>query len=901
MPDWAPEVRKRLSSVRLSPTREAEIVEELSQHLDDRRRDLVAGGAEPEVATQLALAEFRDADLLSRHLMPLDQAGWKDPSPPPSRWSSLQGLLFDLRKVMRALCAVPGFTMVALLVLMLSIGATTAIVSVVDAVILSGLPFPDADRLVAVGEWNIKSGTTNAANEVAPQNFLDWRDRQDVFTGLAAIGYASVSLKPDDGQEPETLKAQAVTADFFSVLGTAPMIGRAFTHENERDGNARVAVISYALWQRRFGGAPDVIGRYLPGQRADLEIVGVMPPWFAYPVGAVKPTEVWLPNVFPAEERVRRNEFSYRLQVIGRLRPGVSIEQAQSRMDQITAALAAETPRWFEDRIAKVEFLHGYLVKSVRRWMLMLLGAVGFVLLIACVNLSNLTLARVSTRSKEFAIRSALGASRWDLARSLLLESLVLSLFGALLGVFFAWAGVELLRAAMPADIPRVADIAINLRVLATTVIIAIATGLIVSAVPMFHFSSRNTGAALTTASRASTANATHQRLRGALVVAQVALAVVLLVGSGLFLASFSRVASVNLGLDPHDVLAVRVQPQGAAWKLAQQQMAQQQNRVLLRNVLERVRTIPGVEVASFVSGGVPLRGDLRTVDFGIPGRVLPPNEDLDFNEISPDYFRAVRVPLLRGRFFTDGDQQGSEPVAIINDAAAKKYFPGEDPVGKVIRFEGIRTVVGVVGNIRHDGPETDWRRQGFMPLDQSQAVGATLVLRLSRETRNVLPAVKAAIWSQFPTVPLPDIQTLEQYLQGLIAQRRFNMLLLGLFGLLGIVIALVGIYGVMAYDVTQRTREIGIRMALGALPIAILRLVLGRASVYLATGLFIGLTAAWGLSGLVKTFLFQIQPHDVSVYAGVGAMLVITGLAAAFVPARRAARVDPLVSLRLE
>jgi predicted permease len=313
------------------------------------------------------------------------------------------------------------------------------------------------------------------------------------------------------------------------------------------------------------------------------------------------------------------------------------------------------------------------------------------------------------------------------------------------------------------------------------------------------------------------------------------------------------------------------------------------------------VRAIPGVEVASCVSGGVPLRGDFRTIDFGIPGRVLPPTEDLDFNEISPDYFRALRAPLLKGRFFIDSDTQGSEPVAILNDAAARKYFPGEDPIGKVIHFEGMRTVVGVVGNIRHNGPETDWRRQGFVPIDQSKAVGATLVVRLSRETQHVLPALKAAIWSQFPTVPLPDIQTLEQYLRGLIAQRRLNMLLLGLFGLLGIVIALVGIYGVMTYVVTQRTREIGIRMALGALPLAILRMVLWRASVYLGGGLFIGLAAAWALSGLVSAFLFQIKAHDLWVYAGVGAMLVITGLTAAFMPAQRAARVDPLVSLRLE
>jgi putative ABC transport system permease protein len=363
---------------------------------------------------------------------------------------------------------------------------------------------------------------------------------------------------------------------------------------------------------------------------------------------------------------------------------------------------------------------------------------------------------------------------------------------------------------------------------LLTTLAVAVATGLIISVVPVLHFSSRNTGTALTAASRGNTANPRHQWLRGALVVTQVALAVVLLVGSVLFLMSFQRVTSIDLGLNPQDVLTVRVRPfvNAANWK-----SAQQNNRGLLRNLLDRVRAIPGVETASCLNGGVPLRGDLRTVDIGIPGRVLPPNEDLDFSEISPDYFRAVRVPLLKGRFFNSGDTEGSESVVIINDAAARRYFPGEDPIGKVIQFEGLRTVVGVTGSIRHDGPETDWRRQGFVPIDQGKAVGATLVVRLSAETHQVLPAIKAAIWSEFPGIPLPDIQTLEQYMQGLIAQRRLNMLLLVLFGMLGIVIALVGLYGVMAYVVTERTREIGVRMALGALPLAILRMVLGRAS----------------------------------------------------------------------
>ncbi len=458
---------------------------------------------------------------------------------------------------------------------------------------------------------------------------------------------------------------------------------------------------------------------------------------------------------------MRGNEFSYRLQVIGRLRDGVSIEQAQAQMTQITAGLAAETPRWFEDRVATVEPLRDYLTRGVRTWMLMLLAAVGFVLLIACVNLANLMLARASARRRELVIRAALGASRWDLVRAMLVESLMLSLGGAALGAFIAWLGVEVLRSAIPADVPRTANIAVDLRVLAATTIAAIASGLMFGLAPILEFSRPLAGPGVSQVMRTNTANPTQQWLRGALVTVEVALAVVLLVGSGLFLASFARVTSVNLGIDPHDVLTVRVRPLVGEKNWA---LAQQRNRGLLQNILERVRTIPGVDVAAMVSGGVPLRGDLRTIDFGIPGRALPRGEDLDFNEISPDYFRAIRVPLLKGRFFADDDRSGSEPVVIINDAAARKYFPGEDPVGKIVQFLGTRRIVGIVGNIRHDGPETDWRRQGFVPLEQSQAVGATLVLRLSRDVGSVLPAVKSAVWSQFPGLALPDIQTLSQY-----------------------------------------------------------------------------------------------------------------------------------------
>ncbi len=870
----------------------AEAEDELRFHIEQEIEVHIAGGVSPAEARQMALRDLGGLTHVTQAVRDV-------------RLIWLDVLWRDARHAVRSLRRTPAFTSVALVVLTLSIGATTAIFSVVDAVILRGLPFPESDRLVAVGELNAKDSPPPSLNLTTPQTFLDWRDQQDVFTGLAAVAYAEISLKREGNALPENLRAQRLTAEFFSVLRTQPVLGRPFSREDEVEGRGNVAVISYALWQRRFAGSPNVIGAYLPGQQASFEVVGVMPPGFSYPVdtyvlGVREPTDVWVPYVFTSDDRVRGNSFGRNLHVVGRLRDGVSIERAQARMDQIMASLAAETPRWFADRVARVEPLREFVTRGVRTWMIMLLAAVSFVLLIACVNLANLMLVRATARTRELGIRAALGGSRWDLSRVLLLESLILSLMGAALGTAVAWWGVDLLRSIIPAEVPRTATIAVDLRVLATTGILAVLTGVAFGMAPVVKFSRPTVVGVLNQAERTSTASLRTNVLRSTLVVAEVALAVVLLVGSGLFLASFARVINVDLGLDPEDVLTVRVRVLEAPVDV---QQAAQRNRQLLMNVLDRVRAMPGVEVASLAGGGLPLRGDLQTVDFGIPGRELPRNTDIALNQISPDYFRALKVPLLRGRLFAEADSQNSEPVVILNQAAAARYFPGEDAVGKVVRLVGNRTVVGVVGDIRHDGPEAGWRTQAFVPLAQSRVFGATLVVRTTSGAKGILSAVRQAIWSEFPDA-LPtriDEQALSYYFDSLVAQRRFNMMLLALFGVLGLSIASVGIYGVMAYVVSQRTQEIGIRMALGALPSTILRSVLGSALLTMMVGIAIGLIGAWSLAGLVSGFLFEVQPHDPRVYAGALLLLATTGLAAAFGPARRAASVDPLIALRME
>jgi putative ABC transport system permease protein len=870
----------------------AEVEDELRFHVEQEIETHLARGVSPVEARRMAL---RDLGGLTQVTQAVREV----------RTTWLDLLWRDGCHAVRSLRRTPAFTSVALVVLTLSIGATTAIFSVVDAVILRGLPFPENDRLVAVGELNVKDSPPPPLNLTTPQTFLDWRDQQDVFTGLAAVAYAEVSLRREGDALPENLRAQLITADFFSVLRTQPVLGRPFAREDEVEGRGKVAVISYALWQRRFGGSPDVIGAHLPGQQASFEVVGVMPPGFSYPVdtyvlGVREPTDVWVPYVFTGDDRVRGNSFGRNLHVVGRLRDGVSIERAQARMDQIMASLAAETPRWFTDRVARVEPLREFVTRGVRTWMIMLLAAVSFVLLIACVNLANLMLVRATARSRELGIRAALGGSRCDLSRVLLLESLILSLTGAALGAAVAWWGVDLLRSIIPAEVPRAATIAVDLRVLATTGILAVLTGVAFGMAPVVKFGRPTVVGLLNQSERTSTASLRTKVLRSALVVAEVALAVILLVGSGLFLASFARVINVDLGLDPRDVLTVQVRvlemPVNA-------QQAAQRNRQLLMNVLDRVRALPGVEVASLAGGGLPLRGDLQTFDFGIPGLELPRNAEIALNQISPDYFRALKVPLVRGRLFAEADSQNSQPVVILNQAAAARYFPGEDAVGRVVRLVGNRTVVGVVGDIRHDGPESGWRTQAFVPLAQSRVFGATLVVRTAADARGLLPAVRQAIWSEFPdTLPTRiDEQALSYYFDALVAQRRFNMMLLALFGVLGLSIAGVGIYGVMAYVVSQRTQEIGVRMALGALPSTILRSVLGSALLTMMVGLAIGLIGAWGLSELVRGFLFEVQPQDPRVYAGAMLVLATTGLAAAFGPARRAASVDPLIALRME
>ena len=810
----------------------------------------------------------------------------------------------DLRSALRSLRSSPTFTAVALIVLTLGIGAGTAIFSVVDAVVLRGLPFDEHDRLVAVGERRlVRPGgeplrDPAALSSIAPQNYMDWAAQQQVFEAIAAISGGAFTLR-EPGAEPEDLRAQRITPGFFDVLRIQPAMGRRFTAENEVDGRHRFVLLSDALWRRRFGADPAIVGRTIPIEGATYEVAGVMPPDFVYPVGAVRPTDIWVPFVVPPDERIRNpNWRSHYLQSIARLKPGVSIGQAQSQMHQIAIDLERAHPQWNKDHRIGVTPLVDHLVgASIRSWMLMLLGAVAIVLLIACANVANLLLARASTREREAGIRAALGAGRWRLIRQFMVESLVLAGAGTVLATVLAWWAVQVLRTSMPEGVPRVAQISVDFRVLAAAAGLSVITGLLFGVVPALQSSRPDLARALKEGTRGAGASRGRQRMRSALVVAEVALAVILLVGAALFIGSFATLMRIHPGFDPENVLTARLtplRPEGAGPDF--------DPAPALVEIVARIGNISGVVHASMIAGGMPLGGSMSTTDIRVAGRTLETDEGISIRRVTPDYHRALRIPLLRGRLFADTDRKGAAEVVIINESAAKKYFPAEDPVGRVVNISSTdRTIVGVVGDVHQTSLETDPRTEAYVPVTQQRTTAGELIIRTSGNPYDVLPAVKSAVLSVLPDVPLRDIRTMEELFARRVAQRRLNMLLLGLFGVLGLVISAVGIYGVMAYVVAQRTREIGVRMALGATRGRVVAMVLKSAGLMVATGLVLGGVGAWYVGAAARTFLFRLEPNDPRAFAVALITLSLAALVASAVPARRAASVDPMEALRAE
>jgi predicted permease len=807
----------------------------------------------------------------------------------------------DFTAAVRALRHSPAFTTVALVVLALGIGTATAVFSVVDAVVLRGLPFDEYDRLAAVFEKDTKRATTFGEGSVTPQTYLDWRRLQQPFSAMAAVSSTTFRLKSEGG-EPADARGQRVTWEFFPVLRVSPIRGRSFTAEDEEEGR-RPALISFGFWQRRFGGSPDVVGKTIDLNEETWEIVGVLPRTFLYPVGSNKPAEVFVPQVFASKDRVRSTNHNYNYGIIGRLKDGVSLKLAHEQMERLSVQLDEQYPAWEPGWRARVVPLREHLVGKVRGWMLMLLGAVALVLLIACANVANLMVARATVKAREIGVRAALGAGPWRLVRASLMEGVVLSLAGAAIGIALAYGGVIVLRAWLPPELPRIASIGVDFRVLGAAIAAALGTGLLFGALPALHAARPDLTRALKDGGRSATAGIGGQRLRHLLVVAEIALAMMLLVGAGLFGGSFVRLMRVDPGFDYRRVIAFDISLRMGPHEKFDEAFAAK-SKAYVERALEAARRVPGVESAALVSGGLPLTGSWSRTGIEVPGKGERLHQDgIDQRVVTPGYLELLRVPLLKGRYLSADDREHAPAVMVINAAAAREYWPGQEALGQHAKVNGVdRTVVGIVGDIHHLGPEVPPRQECYLPMAQRRAYGGTLVARSSADPMRVLPGVKAAIWSVNPEQRLNgDSLTLEGYMDRLIAQRRFNMAVLALFGVIALVIAAVGIYGVMAYVVAQRTGEIGIRMALGATRGRVVGMVLSRAALLIAAGLAIGGVGAWSLRASVKAFLFEVQPGDVRIFVAALVTLASAALLASAIPARRAAAVDPLVALRQE
>jgi predicted permease len=801
-----------------------------------------------------------------------------------------QDLVYALRRLRQA----PGFSLVAIATLALGIGANSAIFSVVNAVLLKPLPFEEPGRLVRVSQtWE---GRTTGI--YSPQNFLDVVASARDFESLAAIDGGGVTLTGRG--TPARLEGAEVSTSFFDVLRVRPVLGRGFADGENEPGRNKVAILGHRLWRERFGADPATVGQTIQLNREPYQVVGVAPAGFSYPEGA----ELWTPLAYDAVFRTHSRGAWY-LGVIGRLKPGVSVAHAREEVSTIAARLAREYPAADEGVGGTVASLHEAMVGDARPALLVLLGAVGLVLLIACVNVANLLLARVAARETELAVRTALGAGRGRLLRQLLTESVLLALLGGAAGVLLAGFFLDALLGLQPQGVPRLGEVRVDRAVLGFAAGLSIATGLLFGAFPALQMTRRAPAQGLREGSRGILTGRGH-RLRAGLVVGQMALAMMLLAGAGLLIRSFSQLRRVDPGFQATSALTFRISLPDSAYKDDARQTA------FYDELLARLAALPGVLSVGAVQG-LPLSGSRFNLSFEVKGRPrLPPAQQpaMEVRVASPEYFRAIGIPVVRGRGFERGDTASSRQVVVISQAAVRRFFPGEEPLGQWItlgwgRAEGRPKaggeVVGIVGDVKERGLAEENAPEIYLPYAQQPIPSMDVMLRTAVSPRSLAPAVTRVVRSLDAELPIARMATLDEIVARSISEPRFYMVLLGAFAGTALFLAALGIFGVMSYAVVQRSREIGIRVALGADPKHVLGMVLGHASLLSVAGVGLGLVGALSLSRAIGSLLFELSPTDPMTLAGVAVLLLAVALLASYLPARRATRVDPLIALRSE
>ena len=794
----------------------------------------------------------------------------------------------DLRYAIRMLTKSPGFTVVTVLTLALGIGANSAIFTVVNAVLLRPLPYPDADRVVQV--WESRRGRPDT-NSVSPKNFEDWARDAKTMEAMAIYSFEAMPLTASG--EAERLVAVKATSSFFRVMGTPAQIGRHISNEEDQPGGPCSVVLSHALWQRRFGGDAKVLGQVLTLDGTPHTVVGVMPAEFRFPSTS---TEMWVPLGLDFAKENRGNHYVFS---IGRMKPSVDLATAQAELDAISVRLEKDYPDTNYELNARLVPLQEQVVGGSRGLLILLLSAVGFVLLIACTNVTNLLLARAATRQRELAIRRALGATSGRLARQFFTEGLLLSLAGGLTGWLVAMWGTDLLLQ-VQRGLPRAQEVRLDATVFLFTLAVLLAVGLALGLAQTFQSARGDVNRMLQdSGSRGAGAagGVGRARLRGSLVVAEVALAILLLVGAGLLMKTFYALAAVPTGFSP-DVLSLRLDVPRNRYPAAAQQVQ------FVAQILDAVAALPGVEVAG-ATNELPFSGSRTASSFDISGRNWPRGggPQADRRHVSPGYFRAMGIPLIRGRAFSAQDHLSSAPVIIINETLARRYWPGEDALGHSLILMGVqRQIVGIVGDVRHMRLRAPAEAEMYVPFLQTPSDMLALAVRpAAAGPAALMEPVRRAVLQVDPDQPAYSIRTMGQRLEGATSGARANMVLMGIFAGLAALLAAIGLYGVMAYGVTERTHEFGIRMALGAEPRDVLQLVMRGGMRLVLLGLVIGLGAALALSRYISTLLYGVQPTDAATYAAVAVLLAVVALAACWIPARRATKVDPIVALRYE